>query len=555
MIASLYISNFVLIEELTYEPSERFSVITGETGAGKSIVLGAIDLLMGKRADSSVVRPGAKKCVIEAVFTSIGVHVTAILSREELLSDSDAECIVRREIMPGGKSRAFVNDTPVSLTLLKELGEYLVDVHSQHKNLLLADANFQLDVLDTIASNDQLLQSYKAAYTEYRELQQTLDKLYELKEKELTEQDYVAFQFNQLAEAKLIEGELEQLEMEAQRLTHAQEIKQHLTWSYNALTDDESGVLMALHVALDGVKQCVKYLPEGEELQQRLHSCKIELDDIASTLDALNEQTSFDPERIEQVTERIDLINTLLTKHRATTVDELIALQRQLEERMNLMLNYDEQIASIKQRVAEQLGNVQTIGEKLHKNRIQAGEKIAKHLVKELSRLGIPHIRFEVQLHSLDKPRKDGYDEATFLFSANLDMAPEPVADIASGGEVARLMLSLKAMLAKHKSLPTIIFDEIDTGVSGDIAERIGVIMREMAQTMQVIAVTHLPQIAAAGDQHDFVYKEVVDKHTHTRMVQLTDDLRVEEIARMQSGDNLSDVAKAAAKELINKFQ
>lgn len=552
MLKSLYISNFVLIDELVYEPASGFSVVTGETGAGKSIILGALGLLTGKRADSTMLRPGAKKCVIEAVFSNPGKPVWDLIAQEDIEPDDDA-CIVRREISSNGKSRAFVNDTPASLSLLKSLGEVLIDIHSQHKNLLLSNTSFQLDVLDTIASDREELNRYRQTFTAYEALKREATELKALREQDIQEHDYLAFQYNQLVEAGLQPDELPGLEEEARELAHAQEIKQELTRFYQAFTDDERGVSAALHVALEALKQASKYMTAVKELQKRLHVCTVELDDIVSETDALNERINYDPERLALVSDRIDLINLLLTKHKKQTTDELLILQDELSRRLGVIEHYDERIEEIERRIEDCRAQLVLQGEQLHRMRSEAARTVSSHVVKELSKLGIPHIRFEVDVERSEQPGKDGFDSATFLFSANPDIRPEPVAGIASGGEVARLMLTLKALIAKHKSLPTIIFDEIDTGVSGDIAERIGVIMREMGAVMQVVAVTHLPQIAAAGKEHFFVYKDVAEGQTRTRIKKLEDEERIQEVARMQSGGNLSPVALAAAGELIKK--
>ncbi|SUB88944.1 Recombination protein N [Porphyromonas macacae] len=552
MLKSLYISNFVLIDELVYEPASGFSVVTGETGAGKSIILGALGLLTGKRADSTMLRPGAKKCVIEAVFSNPGKPVWDLIAQEDIEPDDDA-CIVRREISSNGKSRAFVNDTPASLSLLKSLGEVLIDIHSQHKNLLLSNTSFQLDVLDTIASDREELNRYRQIFTAYEALKREATELKALREQDIQEHDYLAFQYNQLVEAGLQPDELPGLEEEARELEHAQEIKQELTRFYQAFMDDERGASAALHVASEALKQASKYMTAVKELQERLHACSVELDDIVLETDALNEKINYDPERLALVSDRIDLINSLLMKHKKQTTDELLILQDELSCRLGVIEHYDERIEEIERRIEDCRAQLVLQGEQLYRMRSEAARTVSSHVVKELSKLGIPHIRFEVDMERSEQPGKDGFDSATFLFSANPDIRPEPVSGIASGGEVARLMLTLKALIAKHKSLPTIIFDEIDTGVSGDITERVGVIMREMGAVMQVVAVTHLPQIAAAGKEHFFVYKEVAEGQTRTRIKKLEDEERIQEVARMQSGGNLTPVALAAAGELIKK--
>ncbi len=552
MLQSLYIFNFVLIDELHYEPHAGFSVVTGETGAGKSIILGALDLLTGKRAESNMLRSEEKKCIIEGVFTLSDPLVNDYLESEGI--DTDPECcIIRRELMPNGKSRAFVNDTPTSLAVLKQLGEWFIDIHSQHKNLLLSNASFQLDVLDILADNATDLTTYRTAYREYKRIGEELIRLKALKQKDDEEQDYLMFQYKQLDEAKIQIGELACAEEEAQRLTHAQDIKLELSQAYAALSEDEHGALSVIRIALETLRRASKYLPEAENLRERLQSCRIEMDDIASVIDRINDSTQYDPERLAFLSARIDLINILLNKHHAQSEEDLIALRNGWESRLSRMADYDEEIARNEKRLTESYQELQALAEKLHLARLSAGKKLSDYMVQELKHLAMPYVQFVVELSPTDTLMPDGGDAVVFLFSANPDRTPEPVADIASGGEIARLMLCLKALLAEHKSLPTILFDEIDTGVSGDTAEKIAHIMRRMGGVMQVIAVTHLPQIAAAGEQHYFVYKEVHEGQTHTDVRLLSDQEHIEEVARIQSGSNLSSVAIAAAKELIKK--
>ncbi len=554
MLQSLYIFNFVLIDELRYEPHAGFSVVTGETGAGKSIILGALDLLTGKRAESNMLRSEEKKCIIEGVFTLSTPLVNDYLESEGIDTDSEC-CIIRRELMPNGKSRAFVNDTPASLTVLKQLGEWFIDIHSQHKNLLLSNASFQLDVLDTLADNATDLAAYKVAYREHKRIGEELDRLKALKEKDCEEQDYLTFQFKQLDEAKIQIGELGCAENEAQRLTYAQDIKLELSQAYAALSDDEHGALLMIRMAVEALRRASKYLPEAESLQERLQSCRIEMDDIVSGIDRVNESTQYDPEKLAFLSSRIDLINTLLNKHHAQSEEELIVLRNDMELRLSRMADYEEEIARMEELRTKSYRGLQAMAEKLHLARLSAGKKLSDYMVRELKHLAMPHVQFAVELSPTNTLMPDGGDAAVFLFSANPDRTPEPVTEIASGGEIARLMLCLKALLAEHKSLPTILFDEIDTGVSGDTAEKIAYIMRRMGGVMQVIAVTHLPQIAAAGEQHHFVYKEVHEGQTHTDVRVLSDQEHIEEVARIQSGSNLSPVALAAAKELIRKLK
>lgn len=554
MLQKLTIRNFVLIDALEIEFYPKLSVITGETGAGKSILLGAIGLLMGQRADSSSIRPGADKCIIEAHFGAVDDTVGAILSQEDIEFDPN-ECIIRREISAKGKSRSFVNDTPASLSLLKRLSEYLIDIHSQHKNLLLGDAQFQLSVLDLYSQNKAELQAYQDHYHRYRtcvaELEQARSQASEL----LKEQDYLQFQYEQLERSQLQSGELLALEQEEQRLSHALDIKTGLSRAHTALEDDERGALQALAMALDGVQSVRRYFAPADELHERLTSVRVELQDLLQTLDGQMEEVEYDPQRLAFVTERLDLINSLLLKHGAEDVEALLETQQRIEQALEAINTSDERIALLEQALEQSLRAAESAAEVLHEQRKQAAREVEQALIERLLELGMPYVRLSIQVERSQTLGTMGGDQVTFLFSANKEIKPEPVAHIASGGEISRLMLCIKALIADRRSLPTIIFDEIDTGVSGEIAGRIGAILRQMGRNMQVMAVTHLPQIAAAGTQHYFIYKEHDADRTRSHIRLLSLEERIEEIARMQSGNNLNDITRAAAAELLHQAQ
>ena len=553
MLQRLSIKNFVLIEELTIEFGPDFSVITGETGAGKSIILGAIGLLMGQRADSSTLLAGADRCTIEAQFTRLDDAVGRMLEEEDIDHD-DTECIIRREINAKGKSRAFVNDTPASLQLLKRLSEYLIDIHSQHQNLLLGDAQFQLSVLDLYGGHTELLNSYQDSYRTYRTLSGRLQEARLALEALRKEQDYLQYQYTQLEEAELEEGELEELTEEERQLSHAQEIRDELQQATSALSEDEHGAIPAVTYALRSVEAIRSYHAGAEEWSERLHSVRIELQDLVSTLEDEAEGVTFSPKRLARVGERLDLLRGLLHRHSLREITELIALRDRLAQELERIDSSDEELHRLEQSVEERYQALLEQGQRLREARQSAAHAIEGALIASLHELGMPHVRFVIRMEEHPTPTAMGLDQVTYLFSANKDTSPEPVANIASGGEISRLMLALKALIADRRSLPTIIFDEIDTGVSGETAERIAVILRRMGSSMQVMAVTHLPQIAAAGIDHFYIYKEHGADSTRSHLRHLSEEERVEEIARMQSGSQLTEVTRAAARALLETF-
>lgn len=554
MLYKFIIRNFVLIDSLEIEFSDGFSVITGETGAGKSIILGALGLLMGQRADSSSIRPGADRCIIEAHFSYTDDKCKAIMEREDIEPDPH-ECIIRREISIKGKSRSFINDTPASLSLLKELSEYLIDIHSQHKNLLLGDAHFQLSVLDLYGQNQELLAEYQSSYHSYHKqskiLQQAKDELASL----LKEQDYLQFQYEQLVSSELIPGELTSLEEEERRLSHALDIKSGLGRAFEALDDDERGCMSALSATIDSINSIKRYYTGANDLLERLKSLRIELRDIQGGIEQALEDIEYDPGRLNEITSRLDHINTLLLKHNQEDTDGLLQIQAEIQLELESISSSDERIGILESEVEATRLEATRLADLLHKRRCVAAEEIEKALVLGLNELGIPYAQIHIQVEKLSSLNGNGNSLVTFLFSANKEIKPEPVAHIASGGEISRLMLCIKSLIADKRSLPTIIFDEIDTGVSGDIADKIGNILRQMGDSMQVMAVTHLPQIAAAGQAHYYIYKEHSEEVTRSHIRTLNINERIEEIARMQSGNNINDITLAAAQDLLDKAQ
>lgn len=552
MITRLFIKNYILIDSLEISLNSDFSVITGETGAGKSILLDAIGLLTGNRADVSLVRPNADKCVIEATFKDINDSVLSIFDDNEIEKDG-RECIVRREITSKGKSRSFVNDTPVPLSVLKEIGEHLVDIHSQHKNLLLGSTLFQLSVIDIYANNSVLLKEYRDVFRSYNKKRDERDRMLSEIETNRKEKDYIEYQMQQLVDASLIEGEEESLLQEQELLSNAMNIKESINKAVESIDNDQYGAISSLGIAVHEINSIKGYSDDFLELYERLNSSFIEIKDIYRELSRQEDNVVFSPERLSEIEARLDVINSLLVKHGADSTARLLEIQSDFENRLLAIDNSSLALDSLNKEVDSLYNQLSIMADKLHDVRINAVPIIEKQLIDSLKGLGMPHIRLKINVDKLDDISPNGYDRVEILFSANKEIDIEPVASIASGGEISRLMLCIKALIADKRKLPTIIFDEIDTGVSGDIADKIGVILKNMGRTMQVMAVTHLPQIAACGNRHIYVYKEHEKEVSSTSIAELKDDERIREIARMQSGNNLTDISLAAAKELLNK--
>lgn len=550
MLKQLYIKNFTLIDELNIQMHPGFSVITGETGAGKSIILGAIGLLLGNRADSKSIKAGRDRCVIEAHFDLSKYDMQQFFTDNDIDEDL-SDTIIRRELTAAGKSRAFINDTPVSLTKMRELGEQLVDIHSQHQNLLLQKEDFQLNVVDIIAQDEKQRKNYEAAYNQYKQANQKLNALKAEIEKNRENEDFLRFQFKELDEAQLQNGEQEELEQEYEMLSHSEDIKTALYQADNHLSGDDGNIIERLKQASEQLANIKDVYPEVTELLERIDSSYIELKDIAQEINGLTDHVEFDPARLETINERLDKLNSLQQKFHVRDLGELIETYHQLKEQLSHIDHSDEDVEALEQEVIQLLEKAQKQAKELTAIRTKAAKKVEEEMKQRLIPLGIPNVRFSISL--TEKPLShDGGDKVSFLFSANKSTPLQPVTQVASGGEIARVMLSLKAMISGAVKLPTIIFDEIDTGVSGKIAEKMAQIMVEMGNhERQVLSITHLPQIAAMGSHHYKVSKEETDEGTISRMTELSQQERVQEIAQMLSGSDVSEAALANAKELL----
>ena len=550
MLKQLYIKNFTLIDTLDMEFRSGFSVITGETGAGKSIILGAIGLLLGQRADSKSVKMGTDKCVIEAHFDLSRYGMERFFDENEIEFDAE-DTIIRRELTSAGKSRAFINDTPVALSMLKELGEQLVDVHSQHQNLLLNKQDFQLNVVDIIADDAKELTDYQQTYVRYQELKKEEQRLREDIEQGRQQVDFMQFQYDELTNARLSDGEQEELEQRSETMSHSEDIKTALYEAESALSGDEGGVVSNLKKAVSALQDIEHVYPDVAELAERMNSCYIELKDAAAEVSGKMDDVDFDPAELDMVNTRLDRIYELQKKYKVERVDQLLAIQEELGRKLSNIENSDEALAEIERQVSETLKDAQRKAELLTEKRRVAAGAIEKQMRERLVPLGMPNVRFEIAVDQ-EPLGRCGQDKVSFLFSANTSTPLQPVSQVASGGEIARVMLSLKAMISGAVKLPTIIFDEIDTGVSGKIAEQMARMMSEMGHCdRQVISITHLPQIAALGSTHYKVYKDETAQGTTTHMLMLNDEERVREIAQMLSGSDVSEAAIQNAKELL----
>lgn len=552
MLKQLYIKNFTLIDELDIMIHPGFSVITGETGAGKSIILGAIALLLGNRADTKAIKQGCDRCIIEAHFDLSKYQMASFFNENDI--DYDAQdTIIRRELTATGKSRAFINDTPVSLIKMRELGEQLVDIHSQHQNLLLQKEDFQLNVVDIIAQDAEDLKHYQAQYLLYKQALEELEHLKADIVKSRENEEFLRFQHKELEEAKLQMDELEELEQEAETLSHAEEIKSALYEADNYLSGEEGNILEKLKLASNQLSNIKEVFPQVGELAERIDSSFIELKDIATEVNGHVESIDFDPNRLDNINSRIDTLYTLLQKFYVDSITELIATRDHLQEQLSQIENSDEDLAELEKTVSDLLIKTEKEAKNLTTIRKKIAKKIEQEMKQRLVPLGIPNVRFEIQF--TEKPlSQDGADKVNFLFSANTSTSMQAISQVASGGEIARVMLSLKAMISGAVKLPTIIFDEIDTGVSGKIAEKMAQIMSEMGNhDRQVISITHLPQIAALGNHHYKVMKEETKTGTISKMTELDAEGRVHEIAQMLSGSDISEAALANARELLKR--
>ena len=552
MLQSIHIQNYALIESLDIDFHPGFSVITGETGAGKSIILGAIGLLVGQRADIKAIKNGANKCIVEARF-NIASYALESFFEEHEMEYEEGECILRRELYASGKSRAFINDTPATLTQMKELGEKLIDVHSQHQNLLLNHEDFQLSILDILANDEKELQTYQDLYSDYKKVCRELAHIQEQAEKNRQDEDYIRFQVEQLEEANLQNGEQEELEQEAETLSHAEEIKASLYKADQLMASGDMTLLSATKECLQTLQGISRVYGQTQEWIERLDSCYIELKDLSQEIASASDEVEFNPTRLDFVNDRLNLIYSLQQKHRVSSVDELIHLAEEYRTKLDAITSYDETIRDLQKKKEAFYAKLLSVAATLTNLRQDAAKEIERQMQAYLIPLGMPNVRFAVELTSKKEPDSKGMDHVTFLFSANKNGVLQNVASIASGGEIARVMLSLKAMIAGAVKLPTIIFDEIDTGVSGSIAEKMALIMEEMGQAdRQVISITHLPQIAARGKNHYKVYKEDTEVGTNSHIRPLNEEERINEIANMLSGATLTEAALNNAKALLN---
>lgn len=550
MLKTLHIENYALIKNLDLIFDKGFSVITGETGAGKSIMLGALGLLLGQRSDIKAIKEGELKCILEANFDIEHYHLQELFDENDI--DYDPNCIIRREILTSGKSRMFVNDTPVNIQFLKQLGEKLLDIHSQYENLLIKDNLFQLNVIDAIAENRNILEDYINTFTAYKKAERQYEDLLIFSEKEKANYDYLSFQFEQLSSAGLSSNEQEELEREQTMLSHAEEIKTILYKSQLLLDNEEIGILSVIKNAINNLQSITHVYTKAENLYERLNSCFIDLKDIAEELNKQENNIESQPERLEFINNRLDTIYSLCQKHKVTNLEDLIALQNSLKEQLDKLDSFDSELERLSKLKEELLKEVLTIGENLSKKRQSAAKKIEKTMIEQLSVLGMPNVQFVIEITKTNVPDTTGCDYISFLFSANKNVSPKAVSQIASGGEISRVMLCLKSLIATASNLPTIIFDEIDTGVSGEIADKMGNIMKEMGGKIQVICITHLPQIAAKGTKHYRVYK-IEEETSETKVVLLNAKERVQEIAKMLSGSNLTEAALKNAEELLKQ--
>jgi DNA repair protein RecN (Recombination protein N) len=554
MLKRLAIKNYALIDNLDISFSKELNIMTGETGAGKSIILGALSLILGQRAESKYFFNQQKKCVIEGTFLVNGFQLNEFFAENDL--DYDLETVLRREISSDGKTRAFINDTPVNLTTLKKLGEKLIDVHSQHATLEINDEDFQLLVIDTVAGNQNLLNNYREVYKSYKKSQALLKELITQSEKSKSDLDYFQFQYDELEKANLIAGEQARLEQELDSLTHAEDIKKSLVSSISVLSETEPSAIVQIKEAVVNLANAEKYNSEISSLTERLNSCLIEIKDILSEIERIEQSSLINEARLQEVSNRLDLIYSLQKKHRAGSEIELITIRDEISNKLNSILFADEDIEKLKMEVDKHYQEVLDLSIQLGKSRTECIPKVETQVMNTLAEIGMPNAVLQIVNDTLPEGKFDqnGNNQIRFLFSANKGQSPLPMNKVASGGELSRLMLSIKSLIAVHTALPTIIFDEIDTGISGEIALKVGNIMERLSKNMQVIAITHLPQIASKGDTHFRVYKNEKDEITNTNITKLNEEERILELAKMLSGDNPGQSAIQNARELLFKF-
>lgn len=553
MLVKLCVHNYALIKDLDVELENGLTIITGETGAGKTILLGALSLILGSRAESSVLLEKAEKCVVEGTFNIDGYELEEFFAVNEL--DYETVTIMRREINPAGKSRAFINDTPVTVNLLKELGERLIDIHSQHQTLMIQGSSFQLKVIDSFAGNGKSTEEYKNVFRRYRSLKKEYDDAREKAEKNQSDLEYYSFQLNQLEEAKITEDEQEGLEKEQELLTHAEEIKAALGASSELLSSETGSILIRLKEVRQNLTKIREFLPGDAEILRRTESSYIEINDLAGEVEKLASSIDADPTRLTHVNERLDAIYSLMQKHRVTSVKDLIVKREEIRKIVRSIVGSDERLAELDSLLKKDIGLLEMLSAEISANRKRVIQEVEKKITSLLQQLGMPNAKFRICLSGLPDFTLTGTDHADFLFSANKQIEPENLAKTASGGELSRVMLSLKSLLARNMSLPTIIFDEIDSGVSGEVADKVGQILAGMGKYMQVINITHLPQVAARGKMHYHIYKDETGNSTITRIKLLSASERVTEVARLLSGSEITETAMKNAKELIKSAQ
>ncbi len=551
MLHRLSIRNYAIIDKLDIEFCERMNIITGETGAGKSILVGALSLILGDRADTKVLYNAEEKCIVEADFDITGYSLKTFFTQHEL--DFEAHTIIRREINQSGKSRAFINDTPVTLNVLKELGEKLVNLHNQHETLELTKAGFQLNVIDTLAKNQVLITNYKLLFTEYRKQFHLLEQLVGENKTATAELDYLNFQLSELSDAKLGAEEQPQLETEQNTLTNVEEIKRALQTALQILSNAELNILDQLNEVQSQLKSVKNLNKDILALTERIHSTQEELKDISNEFDSIQESTALDPERLEEVNARLNLIYRLQKKHNVSTTEELLKIQNDIEEKVNSVSNNSNQIEELKQALEKQFKELISLADQLHASREKVLREFQNNVVVLLTKVGMPNASFKVDIrkHVPEHLNQNGLSEIKFLFSANKGFAPLEIKEVASGGELSRLMLCIKSLMADSAALPTMLFDEIDAGISGEVAFKVGEIMKTLSRNHQLISITHLPQIARTADSHLYIYKETTAGKTFTRIKELQGEERILEIAKMLSGEKPTDAALANARELV----
>lgn len=549
MLVKLFVQNYALIKELDVELEKGLTIITGETGAGKSILMGALSLILGARADSNVLLDKNEKCIVEGTFQIDEYDLAEFFARNEL--DYDSVALLRREINTAGKSRAFINDTPVTINLLKELGDKLIDIHSQHQTLMLNDNTFQLNVIDSFSGNKELRKKYSIAFTNFRRLKKEYNDIREKTDRNKADIEYYQFQLKQLDEAKLKSGEQQELEKDQEILEHAEEIKAALEVSSNLLSTEEASVLAMLKEVKQNMGKIKEFLPESENYLSRVISAYIELEDLANELERLSGRIDANPERLKEINDRLDHLYSLIQKHRVRDLDELILKEEELKKLVKTIETSDERLEELELLLEKELDSLKLLADEISANRIRVVPDIEQKISELLRQLGMPNGKFKIEIFRSSDFTSSGVDNADFLFTANKQVAPENIARVASGGELSRVMLSLKSLLTKNNNLPTIIFDEIDSGVSGEIADKVGQILADMGKYMQVINITHLPQVASRGARHYYVYKDDTRDSTITKIKLLSPDERIYEVAKLLSGSEITETAIQNARELL----